>query len=754
MSSMNNTTQNRRHFLRTVAAAAGSTAALSAFPPAIAKALAIAANNRTGTIEDVEHIVCFMQENRAFDHYFGSMPGVRGFADPFPIPVPSTALLPNKTVWYQRNDNAAGTATAPKILAPQHNDTTANFALIRTADTPHLYPDAQNAWDHGRMTSWPQFKNNASMVYYEQADIPFQFALADAFTLCDANHCSFTGGTNPNRCYFYTGSNHGRDDASQPGIFNGPAMDNSYNGLSNGTIKTGYTWMTYAERLEDAGVSWQVYQNEEVEFYALNSLLGFKSFREANLASVPAVSPARTPRQQALYEKGIKTRDLDMLKADVIAGTLPKVSWICATSSGSEHPSASSPAQGAAYIAKVLDALTANPDVWSKTALIITFDENDGMFDHVAPPAPPSYVAWDADPAKAVLAGASTVDASDEYLGDADGGITSVDPFKHRPFGLGPRVPMYVISPWSKGGWVNSQVFDQTATIRFIEKRFGVMETNISPWRRAVVGDLTSCFNFANPNDADLISGLPETATRDAASRALGKTVTPPVAPVPVLPVQSSGTKPSRALPYELSANCSIAPSTILGATQVQLGFVNTGRQAAVFHVYDRLNLTAIPRRFTVEPGKQLSDKWVPAANGSYDLWVLAPNGFHRHFTGNAKRAAAAAQPNPEIVVSYDVAAQALNVKLVNTGTMAASFSVGANAYFPATPASHAVAAHSETVVVLPIGATGGWYDFSVKVAGQTDYSRRFAGRMETGADSMSDPAMHGTAVGDQYHVG
>ena len=745
-------TVDRRHFLRTVATAAGSTAALTAFPPAIARALAIAANNRTGTLQDVEHIVCLMQENRSFDHYFGSMAGVRGFADPFPIPVPNTDLLQGKTVWYQRNDTATG--TNPKVLAPQHNDTSVNFALIRTSDTPHLYPDAQLAWDQGRLSNWPQYKNNPSMVYFTQADIPFQFALANAFTICDDNHAAFTGGTNPNRCFFYTGTNHGHDDPSQPGIFNGPAMDNSYNALTNGAVTTGYTWMTYAERLQDAGVSWQVYQNEEVEFYALNSLLGFKSFRDANAASVPTVSPARTPRQQALYEKGIKTRDLDLLKADVIAGTLPQVSWICATSSGSEHPGASSPAQGAAYIAKVLDALTANPDVWSKTVLIVNFDENDGFFDHVAPPAPPSYVSWNADPALAQLAGASTVDASDEYLGDADGGIASVDPYKHHPFGLGPRVPLYVISPWSKGGWVNSQVFDQTSTIRFIEKRFGVVETNISAWRRAVVGDLMSCFNFASPNDTDLITSLPDTTARDAASRALGKTTTPPVALVPVLPVQAQGIKPSRALPYALHASATVVPSTAsVNGSTVRLTFANVGAQAAVFHVYDRNNLTAIPRRYTVDAGKTLVDTWSPTATGAYDLWVLAPNGFHRHFTGNARRVASAGQPNPDIALSYDAANQQLRVQLSNSGPVAATYSIAANAYYPSAPATVAVVARGTSAITLPLAASNGWYDFSVRVNGQADYSRRFAGRMETGADSTSDPAMHGTAVGNQYRV-
>ncbi|MDB6002941.1 MAG: phospholipase phosphocholine-specific, partial [Rhizobacter sp.] len=201
------TTTPRRQFLRTLAAAAGSTAAMSAFPASIRKALAVQANNRNGTIQDVEHIVLMMQENRSFDHYFGAMNGVRGFADRFPIPVANTPTLGGKTVWYQRNDTATG--AVPKIQAPQYNDTAKDFALLRTAGTPHLYPDAQSAWDHGRMNSWPLYKKPASMVYFKEADVPFQYALANAFTIGDANHSSFSGGTNPNRCFFYTGTNHG-----------------------------------------------------------------------------------------------------------------------------------------------------------------------------------------------------------------------------------------------------------------------------------------------------------------------------------------------------------------------------------------------------------------------------------------------------------------------------------------------------------------------------------------------------------------
>ncbi|MDQ2928188.1 MAG: phospholipase C, phosphocholine-specific [Pseudomonadota bacterium] len=733
----------RRQFLRRTTTTLGSAALLNAFPPAIRKALAVPADKRSGTIEDVEHIVLLMMENRAFDHYFGSMNGVRGFADRFPVPVSDTAELKRKTVWYQRND-AAG-AGAPRILAPQHLDTLADFAVLRNTSTPHLYPDAQDAWDHGRMARWPRFKTDASMVYFTEADLPFQFALANAFTLCDANHCSMTGGTNPNRCYFFTGTNHG-NAAPGPGIYNGPAVDNEYNTLTNGAVRGGYTWTSYAERLEDAGVSWQIYQNEEHDFYAMNPLLGFKAFRDANAASTPFASPARTAGQQALYDKGIRTRDLDLLKADVVAGRLPKVSWICPTASASEHPSASSPAQGADYVARVLDALTANPEVWSRTALIVNFDENDGLFDHVPPPAPPSYVRWDADPAQAVLAGASTVDASDEYLGDDDGGIASVDAYRHRPWGLGPRVPMYVISPWSKGGWVNSQVFDQTSTIRFVEARFGVREPNIGPWRRAVTGDLTTCFDFATPNDADAIRSLPETARRDAASRALRKTTRPIAPPLPSLPTQARGTRPSRPLPYELEAVCELGGEGA-GPAALQLRFENHGSAGAVFHVYDRLALDRIPLRFTVEAGKRSSASVPVRADGSYDLWLLGPNGFHRQFTG----AVGPERRGPEVQVAYDKGTCALRITLRNNGSAPCVFSLAPNAYFDTAATRHELALAAELVVIRPLAASQGWYDFSATLGSQPAYSRRFAGRLETGRPSVSDPAMHGTAIGEQY---
>ena len=246
------------------------------------------ADRRTGTIEDVDHIVLLMMENRSFDHYFGSMNGVRGFADRFPIPVAE-----RRRCSARPSGTSATTALrtgAPSVLAPQHNDTHADFALLRSASTPHLYPNAQEAWDHGRMGHWPQFKTEASMVYFQEADLPFQYALANAFTvvrrellLDDRRHQSqpllLLHRHQPRpRCAR-------RRRLQRPG--RGQRLQHARQGRNSG----GYTWTTYPERLEDAGISWQIYQNEEREFFALNPLLGFRRYREANAASVPSVSP-------------------------------------------------------------------------------------------------------------------------------------------------------------------------------------------------------------------------------------------------------------------------------------------------------------------------------------------------------------------------------------------------------------------------------------------------------------------------------
>jgi phospholipase C len=722
------TQQDRRSFLRTLASAAGASASLTAFPPAIQRALAAAANNETGTIQDVKHVVILMQENRSFDHYFGTLKGVRGFGDRFPVPLAS-----GKPVWFQSD----GT----KEIPPYHLDSTKANALL-VPDTPHSYSDMQVTWNQGKYGFWPKYKTQYSMGHYERADIPFQFALAEAFTICDHYHCSITTGTDPNRIVFFSGSNFNPDLRAQ-GINSTAPGDSEPNNLRcwiRGKLPTpGYTydqiapntpfnWPSIPDVLQSAGISWRIYQDPNNNWTgAMHGGLAFASFRNAKPGD-------------PLYENGMTNWSLVDLKNHVMADTLPAVSWVLPTQAYSEHPGGpSSPTHGGSFTQQVLDALTANPAVWSKTVFFITFDENDGFFDHLAAPAVPSYNL------DGTLAGGSTLPLAGEYFSDPTRAYLHKDDTISgtvRPWGFGPRVPMYVVSPWSKGGWVDSRVYDHTSVGMFLEKRFGITIPAISPWHRAVSGDLTTAFDFVTPNDP-IFPALPDQSGW-AASDAVQKTRPAPVAPATPQPLfQETGVRFSRALPYELHVTASVVPDvTRVGATQVGLQFANSGTQGAVFHVYDRLNLDAIPRRYTVEAGKQLVDTWKPAASGAYDLWVLGPNGFHRHFTGNARKAASAGQPNPEIQVAYDVASTQIVLTLRNSGPVACSFMLSANAYAGTLPVMTTVVARSETKLTWPIADSGRWYDMSVTVGGSPEYLRRFAGRMENGAPGLSDPAM------------
>ncbi len=251
---------SRREFLGLVGAAAAAAGATSLLPPSIVRALSIPAYSASGTIDDVGHVVILMQENRSFDHYFGTLHGVRGFGDRFTVPLPD-----GRTVWQQSNGS--------RIVQPYHLDSTTGNAQ-RVDGTPHTWGDAHDAWDDGRMSAWPEVKDDWSMGYYQRAEVPFQSALADAFTLCDAYHCSIQAGTNPNRLFLWTGTNGptGADVA---------AVVNEWDSLGAPTI--GYTWTTYPERLEQAGVTWKVYQSMPDNF-GDNSLAGFVNYRRANTA--------------------------------------------------------------------------------------------------------------------------------------------------------------------------------------------------------------------------------------------------------------------------------------------------------------------------------------------------------------------------------------------------------------------------------------------------------------------------------------
>uniref|UniRef100_UPI00196691F1 phosphocholine-specific phospholipase C n=1 Tax=Burkholderia sp. LMG 13014 TaxID=2709306 RepID=UPI00196691F1 len=492
---------SRRKFLQQTATSGLAAAALSAFPPSIRRALAIPAFHETGTIKDVKHVVLLMMENRAFDSYFGTFKGVRGYGDRFAVPSPN-----GRNVFYQTYTKPTPATT----VTPYHLDASQGNAQ-RAGGTPHTWADAQAAWDHGRMNRWPDAKTPLSMGYYDAAEVPFQRALADAFTLCDHYHCGMHTGTIANRLFYWSGTNGPNGispaDGSRVKI---AALNNQFNGGNDiGPSSQGWTWTTYADRLQQAGVNWKVYQSL-IDNFGCNEMMSFRHWRAAIEQMPPARRPAYVASTDitqpvtaagAFYDPAIDDPlsplakgfgntmpygFLESFRDDIRNGTLPEVSWIIPPSVYSEHPGPSSPAQGGWYVQAVLDALTANPEVWSKTVLLVNYDENDGFFDHMPSPAVPSRNA------DGTLAGGHTLAAADvaaEYH-DFTPATASQPATDGRPYGPGPRVPMWIVSPWSRGGWVNSEVFDHTSTLLFLEKRFGVAEPQISAYRRAVCGDL------------------------------------------------------------------------------------------------------------------------------------------------------------------------------------------------------------------------------------------------------------------------
>ncbi|GAA1259209.1 MULTISPECIES: phosphocholine-specific phospholipase C [Streptomyces] len=678
---------NRRRFLQI----AGATAGFTALSNSIDRAAAIPAARVKGTVQDIEHIVVLMQENRSFDHYFGTMKGVRGFGDPRPVTLPS-----GKPVWNQ--------VSGGKEVLPYHPDA-ADLGMQFIAGLDHDWAGGHSAFSNGKYDNWIAAKGTGTMAYLTRQDIPFHYALADKFTVCDDYHCSFMGATDPNRYYMLSG--HVGNDGSG----GGPVLGNQ---------EAGYGWTTYAERLEKAGVSWKVYQDigDGLDAagswgwiddayrgnYGDNSLLYFNNYRNAKPGD-PLYDKARTGTNA-------KAGDgyFDVLKADVKAGKLPKISWIAAPEAFSEHPNW--PANyGAWYISQVLDALTSNPGVWSKTALFITYDENDGYFDHVVPPYAPASANQ----------GLSTADTTLDYFkGNAS--------YAAGPYGLGQRVPMIVVSPWSTGGYVCSETLDHTSILRFMEKRFGVKETNISPWRRAICGDLSSAFDFSLTNTAP--AQLPSTAGYVPPDHDRHSSYVPKPPATPLLPKQESGSRPARPLPYAPYVDGVSTPST----GKFQLTFSGGPSAGAAFQVRSQ-SRTDGPWTYSTEAGKSISDAWNSAYSaGKYDLTVHGPNGFLRAFKGTNTVA------EPGLTARHDASTGNLTLTLTNPTGADVHLTV-TNAY-GGQPQTYTVRAGATVTQTVDLRATKRWYDLKMTADSDSTYLRRLAGHVENGQAGVSDPGI------------
>lgn len=706
---------DRRAFLKVAAGGLAAGATLGLLPETVRKAMAIPARHVTGTIMDVEHVVIFMQENRSFDHYFGAFNGVRGLGDPRPQRLPGGG-----SVWRQPS------AEHPDgFVAPFHGDSkTTNAYTVDGSDQGHQA--AITIVNGGRYDQWGHSGElHKRMAYYKASDLPFYHALAGAFTICDAYHCSTLTQTYPNRLHLWTGCNGGGKVGGDPEMSNYGEDETPSADMATDKVmaKGPHDWTTYAERLQAAGVSWKVYQ--EYDNFGDNILSVFKPFRPC-------------PKESPLYQRGRswvaehksgadRTRSdgeqlVEAFRADIAADRLPQVSWIVTAADLSEHPSAE-PSKGEHVCAELIRALVDHPEVFAKTVFIVNYDEAGGFYDHMQPPMPPLTPEQ----------GFSTVSVAGEikqYGADFEG------PNKGAyPLGLGIRVPAIIVSPWSRGGFVCSEVFDHTSTLRFLEKRFGVREDNISDWRRTVCGDLTSAFDFATPNQDWLSLSLP--ATADYMQRVTRSKGSPSLRiPVRQTPGGQDGPRRgARPLPYALAADAHVQGG------HMWIDLANTGKAGAVFQVFDNTD-QAGPWRFTLGAGERYTaGQWNHGGQGGgpYDLTVHGPNGFYRRFAGDTSK------PQPTVAVTADRQGR-LVVTLTRTGAEHGVATLEMNGDYPLTEGQArrevALAPKAASRSVWDLRGSDHWYDLTLSLPGDPSFTQRLAGHLETGGPSRTDPAI------------
>jgi len=829
---------SRREFLKKAMLLSGAAGISQFLPASIQKAFVIDPEPGS-TYMDAEHVVLLMQENRSFDHTYGTLQGVRGFNDPRAI------RLPNKNlVWLQTNEKDE--TYAPFRLNIKDTKITWMGSL------PHAWTNQVDARNDGKYDKWLHVKKSGdetyaemplTMGYYTREDIPFYYALADAFTVCDQHFCSSLTGTTPNRLYFWTGTIRAEQhENSKANVWN---EDADYN--------TMVTWKTFPERLEENGISWKIYQNDisvdggltaeedawldnfgdnpieyftqynvklseryinylekksaslpleieamEKKLHSMNA--GDKDFtelqkqlqeqkelleninkdklvytrekyeqlsqHEKNLHEKAFTANKKDPHYHELttlkYKDGDFEREINIPKGDILHqfredvnnGTLPTVSWIVAPETFSDHPS--SAWFGAWYLSEVMDILTKNPEVWKKTIFILTYDENDGYFDHVPPFVAPN--PYDASTGKT----SASIDTKVDFVTmqqQRNNSGKQEEYMRESSIGLGYRVPLVIASPWSRGGYVNSQVFDHTSSLQFLEKFLSkktgkqIEETNITKWRRTVCGDLTSVFR---PYNGEKINA-PDALNKDLFIESIHKAKfkNPPAdykklsaAEIDTInnnaseymPLQEKGVRPSNALPYEIYVDGKLSgdKKSFEIFFEAKKNIFAENAAGVPFLVYARKKDDVHVTSYTVLPGDSVKDSWNvnDFENGNYDISVHGPNGFFREFKGNNN------DPLVNVVCNYQHDA---NDPKKLTGNIEINFqNEGKTNAIEITDHYTKATRNISSTIVLDLSKNYGWYDLTVKIKGNSSFEKRYAGRVETGKESFTDPMMGG----------
>jgi len=777
---------NRREFLEKSSLLLAGLGTSSVLHPSILKALAIDPAAQS-TFYDAEHVVILMQENRSFDHAFGALKGVRGFLD-------KRAFIKQDghSVFFQKNDD--GKYASPARLDLRNTKSTWMSSL------PHSWADQQKALNKGKYDQWLQAKASGNkdyknipltLGYYNREDLPFYYQLADAFTIFDQYFCSSLTGTTPNRLFLWSGTLREQQ--------NGKVKANVVNENIDYDKARQAKWKSFPEILEQQNVSWRIYQNEislpkgmsgeqeawlsnftdnPIEWFSKFNVKFSKGYYEniPNIITYLKQEIEKNPQQKErlesmlaevqedqvkyhpdnysklskeeknLHEKAFTTNVNDpdywkleigkdehgerlvvpegdvlfQFRKDVEDKKLPLVSWLVAPEHFSDHPG--SPWYGAWYISEVLNILTKDPETWKKTIFIINYDENDGYFDHVLPFAPPVNPSQPVD--MNGKEGVEYVDQSQEYMSNPS--LKNYEKIEGT-VGLGYRVPMIIASPWTKGGFVNSEVSDHTSVLQFLEnfimKKYkkNVHIDNISDWRRAICGDLTSAFNSSSVK-APQMNYLDQKEYTKTINAAKNK-------PVPdlkwysenelnanLLEIQERGLKPSNPLPYHFHVN--------LEGEQIKM--TNLKENGVPLLIYDRtqFNSTHYHFSYALYSKQELSHA---VHSGAYDYEVFGPNGFFRKFKGNT------ISELEVILVNMTAKNQ---VELIIRTHKNKNASIHLEDLYGKTKKTITLQKPEEKIMI-DLDKNKGWYDLKLTF---NDCLWHFAGRVETGKVSVSDP--------------
>ncbi|KAK9460700.1 phosphoesterase family-domain-containing protein [Lipomyces oligophaga] len=415
-----------------------------------------------------------MQENRAFDHYFGTMAGVRGFKDPN-VHISNNT---NKPIWYQPTTSTVAEYLLPWWLTenPQYTDSTQCMIAGSNDWTPN-----HNSWDNGEVDGWVVNNTAWSWGHFRRSDLPVHFGIAEGWTIADMYAESVIGPTNPNRVSWASGTiNFEGSPPGDPEVNGGPYIENyELPGCeSNGDVKYAcypLKWKTTPEYLEANNISWFVYQ--DVDNFDDNPFAHFEQYQTSSLWS-------------DLRKKGLSYAGIDKFYSDCQSNSLPQVSYIIGPMELSEHPPFQ-PKDGAWLQKKIVDEFVNSPS-YNNSVLFIMYDETGGLADHVEPFVSPrgTIGEWAFDPE---------------------------DTTSYIPSGPGFRVPFYAISPYTRGSKVFTEPSDHSSQILFIEEwakqalNISFTSTDMNVWRREHMSNLVNMFDFDHPNYT--LPSIPEAET-------------------------------------------------------------------------------------------------------------------------------------------------------------------------------------------------------------------------------------------------